>query len=91
MNFLRYVIFTHKAYQKICVLVDAPFNKSLFKNAIPASTILKCLNACNIMIIMQILQKKKENLVCVLSPHASITKKKEKSSVCFEPPCEYYN
>jgi hypothetical protein len=34
---------------------------------------------------MQILQKGKKNLVCVLSPHVDIAIEKEKSNVGFEP------
>jgi hypothetical protein len=67
-------------------LVEAPLNKPLLKNAIHASTILKCLNACNIMIVMQVLQKKKENLLCVLSPHVGIVIEEKKSNVGFEGP-----
>jgi hypothetical protein len=38
------------------------------------------------MTIIRILQKRRENMVCVLSPHASITTKEEKSNVGFESP-----
>ncbi len=39
------------------------------------------------MTIMQILQKGRKNLVCVVSPHVDIATEKEKSSVGLSPMC----
>jgi hypothetical protein len=38
---------------------------------------------------MQILQKRRKNLMCVLSPHVGLAIEKEKYNVNFEPPCMY--
>ncbi len=38
------------------------------------------------MIVMQVLQKSKENLLCVLSPRVGIVIEEKKSNVGFEPP-----
>jgi hypothetical protein len=38
---------------------------------------------------MWVLQKKKKNSMCVLSPHVGIAKEEEKANVGFEPPSKY--
>jgi hypothetical protein len=58
-------------------LVKTPLNESPFKNAILASTILKCLNI--------------GAHIGFYDHYVDTAKEEKKTNVCFEPPCGYYN